>query len=228
MAPSLQYLQLYTKSELSTIELLSEPFYDPWRDRKVENLVVTMWKFSFEKIRRYDVFAGDILSAMACLDGTGIPKTLLPQAESSLKLAKSLGLLKAYSLITANKEGSVFDMRRLVYLATRSWLRSHGKFAYWAESSLLSVLEQFPSGEYGTLDTCELYLPNAEAVLGHDQLSLANAAPRASLAHKASRYFQNRGRYNAAQRLAEKAVDWTRREYGEQDSRIILSPYTNG
>ena len=91
-----------------------------------------------------------------------------------MELAKALGILKAFSLISANEADNTFDIHRLVHLATRNWLRKSGEFDKWAISCLKIMVEEFPSGEYGTLDTCDLYLPHTNAALSHKQLSLAN------------------------------------------------------
>jgi tetratricopeptide (TPR) repeat protein len=218
-----EYLQMYNESEASRIELLSEDFEDLARDSDTKNPIATTWAISFDQIRQSDVLAANMLSFMACLDRQGIPRALLPSAESSVRLSNSLGLLKAYSLITASQSGLVFDMHQLVYLATRNWLRLNCAFEEWAESCLKQVLEKFPSGEYGTLDTCDLYLPHAQAVLSYERLSPANDVSRSWLAHKVSRYLQNRGFFYAAEPLAEQAVRWREKALGPEHPDTLVS-----
>jgi hypothetical protein len=121
-------------------------------------------------------------------------------------LAKALGTLKAFSLISSNEADDTFDMHRLVHLATRNWLRLSSEFDSWAISCLKLMLEEFPFGEYGTLDTCELYLPHANAALSYKQLSSANDVYRAHLAYRMSQYLQHRRHYNVANTLAEQAL----------------------
>ncbi|KAI9772831.1 MAG: hypothetical protein M1840_008713 [Geoglossum simile] len=123
-----EYLQMYNESEASGTELLSEDFEDLARDPETRNPVIVTWLISFDQIKQSNVLAADILSFMACVDRQGVPKALLPPAESPVKLSNALGLLKAYSLITANRSDMVFDMHRLVHLASRNWLRLNGAF----------------------------------------------------------------------------------------------------
>src|SRR5215471_5046583 len=52
------------------------------------------------------------------------------------------------------------------------------------KTCLAHVSKEFPSGEYGTLDICDSYLPHAQAVLGYEWLSPAKDASRSRLAHK--------------------------------------------
>jgi tetratricopeptide (TPR) repeat protein len=218
-----EYLQMYNRSEASRIELLSEDFEDLARDSETKNLVTVTWVISFDQIRQSNTLAANLLSFMACVDRQGIPKALLPMPKSSVQLSNALGLLKAYSLITSSQSDLAFDMHRLVHLATRNWLRLGGRFEDSAKSCLVLVSKRFPSGEYGTLNTCNSYLPYAQAILDCEQLSPANDAFRALLAYKVSRYLQNRGNYNSAEILAEKAVGWRRRAFGEHDLETLAS-----
>jgi tetratricopeptide (TPR) repeat protein len=214
---------MYNESEASRIELLSEDFEDLARDPETKNPVATTWAISFDQITEPDILATDLLSFMACLDRQGIPKAFLLQPESSVKLSNALGLLKAYSLITASQNDKVFDMHRLVNLATCNWLRLNDRFEYWAERCLKLVSEEFPSGEHGTLNMCDSYLPHALVVLGYGQLLAANVISRAFLAYKVSRYLQNRGIYNSAKTLAEKAVQLGRKVLGPEHPDTLSS-----
>ncbi|KAI9775356.1 MAG: hypothetical protein M1839_001272 [Geoglossum umbratile] len=220
-----EYLQMYNESEASRIELLSEDFEDLARDSETRNPVAATWAISFEQIRESNILATNLLSFMACLDRQSIPKAVLPADESPVKLTAALGLLKAYSLTTASQNDMVLDMHRLVHLATRSWLRLRARFEYWAELCLTLVSQEFPSGEHGTLNVCDSYLPHALVVLGYEQLSAANDISRASLAHKVSRYFQTRGAYNSAETVAEKAVRWRVKVLGPEHSDTLASMF---
>ena len=218
-----QYYQMYNESEASSIELLSEDFEDLARDSESRNPVATTWMISFDHIRKSDLLAANLLSFMACLERQVIPKALLPSAGGPVRLSNALGLLKAYSLITASQKDQIFNMHRLVHLATRNWLRLSGKFDEWAKSCLALVLEEFPSGEHGTLDTCDSYFPHALAVLGYEQLSPASDTSRAHLAYKISRYLENRGRYDAAETLAEQALRWRDKVLGKEHPSTLTS-----
>jgi tetratricopeptide (TPR) repeat protein len=201
------YLKLYKENDEMKIKLLSEHFEAPGRDSKVPNPVAATWMISFDHIKRTAPRAADILSRMALLDRQGIPESLIREkASDQMELAKALGVLKAFSLISANEAGDTFNMHRLVHLAICNWLRLSGEFEGWATSCLKKVSEEFPSGEYGTLDICDLYLPHAKAALSYRQLSLANDVSWALLAFRMSVYLQNRGSYNDAKMLAEQAL----------------------
>lgn len=123
-----EYLRMFTFSESSRIELLSEEFEDAARDGGVANPIATTYIISFEQINQSNPLAADLLSYMACLDDQSVPKDLLNLPTSPVKASNALGLLKAYSLIVANSDGNSYSMHRLVHLATRNWLRTHARF----------------------------------------------------------------------------------------------------
>ena len=217
-----EYLQLYNESEASRIELLSEGFEDPARDFETINPIAATWAISFEQIRKADKFAADLLSFMACLDRQGIPRELLPTTESPAKVTVALGLLKAYSLITGNENNTLFNMHRLVHLATRSWLRTNDEFHFWAHSCLLEVSEKFPEWPGSELDTCALYLPHAQTVLDYGPMSGVVHVTSIDLAIVVALYLKEQGRYDIGEVWARKAEEWTER-LPKKDANLSLA-----
>jgi tetratricopeptide (TPR) repeat protein len=94
----------------------------------------------------------------------------------------------------------------LVHLATRNWLKIHGRFKAWAEVSLTKVSEIFPPAGPETLDLCDVYLPHAQAVYAYGKYLDEEDYSQATLAQKLSWYFRSCGSYNTAVALAEEAV----------------------
>ena len=201
-----EYLQVYSHSETSRTELLTEDFTDPARDDDAQNPIVSTYAVSFDQINRSNPVAADLLSYMACLDDQAVPKSLLPLPMSLVKATSALGLLKAYSLVATDRTDMMYSMHRLVHLATRNWLKIHGRFKAWAEISLRMVSEEFPPVGPETIDLCDLYLPHAQAVYAYGQYSAKEDHSQGDLAEKLSWYFKARGSYHTAVALAEEAV----------------------
>ena len=206
----IEYLEMYKESEDSKIELLSEGFEDLAIDSQAGSSVAATWSISFEQIEKSNILAADLLAYMACLDQQPVPISLLRLHGSSVQASKSLGLLKAYSLITASQDNSLFTMHRLVHIATRNWLRVNARFTAWAGVCLVTVSEKFPSGESETLDQCDICLPHAQRVLGYNDVLDEQDFSQAVLAEKLSRYFKNHGAHNTASALADQALRWRR------------------
>lgn len=167
-----EYLKLYSKSDASRIELLSEDFEDDVRDREIENAVATTFAISFKQIKKTDPQAADVLSMMSMLDTKAIPTSLLPLDED-VSSTKALGTLQAFSLITKawqqEQEDRLFDIHRLVRLAVHKWLAENGELKSWARSAIASMSERFPAGSYDNYEVCRTYLPHALAVLDSEE-----------------------------------------------------------
>ena len=218
-----EYLQMYTHSAASRTELLAEDFTDLARDNEARNPIISTYNISFDQINQSNAIAADILSYMACLDDQAVPKSLLPLPKSLVKASNALGLLKAYSLITANQPETMFSMHKLVHLATRNWLNVHGRFKAWAEVSLTTVSEKFPPAGPETLDLCDLYLPHAQTVYAYGQYLSKEDYSQADLAQKLSWYFRSRGSYHTAVALAEEAVRWRKEAQKLNDPNYLMA-----
>ena len=109
--------------------------------------------------------AAEMLSYINMLDNQAIPTTLIPFNEDSMLFAEASGTLKAFSLITAtSQEGpqdKLFDLHRLVRLATRNWLRVNHELEAWTIKALLTTSEQFPPAFHENREVCRAYLPHA-------------------------------------------------------------------
>jgi hypothetical protein len=116
------YVAIYENSEDEAIELLSKDFEveDQGRYQDMKNPIATTWLISFYQIRLQDQLAADYLSFMSCLVTQRIPESLLPPAQSKIKMAEAIGTLTAYSFITKREIERSFDIHRLVHLATRN------------------------------------------------------------------------------------------------------------
>ena len=234
-----EYSQLYNMNEASKLELLSNNDVLVHQQRfTLDNSVTSgpvarTLMISFEQIRLHSSRAADILCLMVCLDNSRIPKSLIlcaDQSMSDVQLVKALGILKGYCLITVQCDGS-FIVHNLVYLAIRNWLRTRQSYAQISRKALKLVLNKFPAGNSEILTVCDSYIAHAEAVLrdlnsrgyednendtensredrDNSQDKVSVKFSKAQLAHRCSRYFQMRGEYGHAERLAGKAVEWS-------------------
>ena len=57
---------------------------------------------------------------MLCLVSQRILESLLPLAQTKIKMVEALGTLTAYSFITKQEIEQSFNLHRLVYLATQN------------------------------------------------------------------------------------------------------------
>ncbi|KAH7389024.1 hypothetical protein BKA64DRAFT_128038 [Cadophora sp. MPI-SDFR-AT-0126] len=207
------YLNLYKESEQEKLRLLNSQT-SSCRPSILAPTVLT-FMISFDQIKNKDPLAADLLSFMGCISNRDIRRCLLPfdnttNCTTKFGMATAIGLLKAYSLITADPEDTRFHMHSLVHLGVRQWLRQNGRFDYWTRAALLSLSEAFPSNpdiDLGNMPLCDDYMPHVEAIFTYEEASKEDASIKCSLAHKMSRYCRIRGRLERAEKFAKVAAD---------------------
>lgn len=227
-----EYLGLLDKSDQHVTDLLGEHFETVGRDREALRSIAETWVVSFEQIQRQDKLAAELLSLMSLFDRQSIPLKFLTiyceeqedeQRGGDLQLTKALGLLKAFSFITADN-GNNFDMHRLVQLVTREWLANKEKTDLFAEQALLVVSKAYPYGEYETRAVCREYLPHADAVLRSEGTGSRDAKlARAELLHRVAGYFDYLGRWKDAERCQVEAMGIRKNILGDEHRDTLYS-----
>jgi len=225
------YLRLLDTSEQHLFDLLSEEFETDGRDPETPRAVAETWILSFEKIQQQNPLASELLSLMSLFDRQAIPLEFLSnyierlegQAVDEIELTKALGVLKAFSFITENRDNG-FDMHRLVQLVTQKWLAIRGSISHFAEQSLKTVEEAYPYGDHEHRAICSALMPHVYAVLklegsGSDRGTLA----RAGLLHCTAGFFLYQGRWKEAESLSLQAVEARNRVLGEEHPQTLHS-----
>ncbi|KAF7508661.1 hypothetical protein GJ744_009053 [Endocarpon pusillum] len=193
------YLSLLNEQEGDVIELLSEDFEDEYRYSSIKNPVATTWLISFEQIRRRDPLAADYLSFMACIDAKAVPQSILPPGPSRKKAIEAIGTLSAYSFLTKQTTGQLFDLHQLVHIATRNWLRANDSLTSWTIKTLERVSKEFPEIEHTNRDLWRAYLPHARYILASG-LSSGHAEVKSSLLERVGSCLLSDGRYDDAEK----------------------------
>jgi tetratricopeptide (TPR) repeat protein len=160
-------------SEDGYVKLLDEEFTDPQREG-VPNSVMKTWLISMRQIAERDKLAEKILYTIAYLDSQDIPYDLLEAiagtaADRTVNLIaarKAIGQLMAFSFLQKSSTivgSDLYTLHRLVQLSVRLLLDSkkdEAESECFVSQALQLVNRFFPSGEHGTWDECEKYLPH--------------------------------------------------------------------
>src|SRR6266480_6091304 len=161
---------------------------------------------------------------MAVLDRQGIPKSLLLRdSERSIEFTTSIGMLRSFSLIEAEKGGDVFVMHRLVQLCMQSWLDMENKSETYRTEALEIISRKFPNGEHGNWDACKLLLPHARKVQGYRYTSKNDQLNFSNLCHNMASYDWSQGQYGMASDLAEAALKVRTEFLGHTNSATLAS-----
>jgi len=215
--PANRYLQMLERSDQHVIDLLSEDFEITGTSSEASRKVAETWIISFMQIQQHNKLAGDLLSLMSLFDRQAIPEEFLSSyverqqnqelSGGDIPMVKALGVLKAFSFITEDKDDA-FTMHRLVQLVTRKWLATKGAMPQFSEQALLSVSEGYPYGGHESRMICRAYLPHAYAVLELDGTgSRAERLARAQLLHRVAGFSDYQGLWKKAEDLWREAKE---------------------
>ncbi|KAL2783320.1 putative kinesin light chain [Aspergillus keveii] len=217
-----RYMSLLGEQEASTIELLGKEFEDDGRYAEIQNPVATTWLVSFTQIHLVDQLASDYLSFMACINPRDIPESILPATTSATRKVEALGLLKAYSFISAQVDDSIFSLHRLVHLATRNWLRKRESLESWVEKATSQLDKIFPNSNHDNRQKWREYLPHT--------LYLANSAEFLALQDNYHDFLARTGsclwsdgRYGEAEIIFRNVLEMRERACGSDDVNTLAS-----
>lgn len=213
------YLHLLDQSEDNVIKLLSENFNVTGRYKTPRSPVATTWFVSFKQIRDQSPLAADYLAFMSCLSEKSIPQSLLPPASSAKEMVDALGLLRGYSFLRKhddNPEGPLYDMHRLVRLATRNWLHIEKSISKLTEKAIKQAAGAFPDVEWRTKDVWVLYLPHAQ-VLCNSQYG-KDLPDRYHLLLKVGCCLEWMGKFDEAVEVHSSVVQWREEVLGQDNA----------
>lgn len=225
------YLQLWTAAESERVGLLSEDFEDEDRYKEAKNPVATTWLISFEHLRKYHRLAADMLAFLACLYFKSIPQSLFPfhlfgTKKINLEMTKAIGALTGYAFLSrrdGNQADPLYDMHRLVHLATRNWLRLSGDklLKDWSVTAAERIYDVFQSPvDHSNRNTWTLYLPHAEKVcsllVAQNEKVIIDVLDRVGWCHLRD------GKYNLAVDVFRKVVTWREEHLGPDDVHTLV------
>ncbi|KAK5651335.1 hypothetical protein OQA88_12568 [Cercophora sp. LCS_1] len=140
-----------------------------------------------------------------------------------IEMAKSLGTLKAFSLITEDNSRS-YNMHRLVQLVTRKWLDQQHTMPQFADQALLIMSRKYPFGEYKNWAKCSAYLPHVHALLQLKGTGLRDGElARSKILHNAASFLDDQGRGKDAEKFLTQAVQIRTGLLGEEHGATLSS-----
>ncbi|KAI9758975.1 MAG: hypothetical protein M1840_003619 [Geoglossum simile] len=219
-----KYVKALEKDEENLKDHLSTELRDYRRELGIPNSVFRTWRLSFDKIREQEPRAAAILSLMAMLDRQQIPEELLQgRDERDVDFSTAIGSLEDLSLITKEVQQDKFTMHRLVQLSVHVWLEQQKEILSQAEKALALLADRFPKGKHENRETCESFLPHAQAVLQHQFVSQSSVIHRTTLLHNIGWFDWRQGRYDLAYKRSIEAYEINRERLGSEDGQTLES-----
>ena len=204
-----KYLAEFCKSQENQTTLLNSNHADLRRDAEVPNAVITSWQLSFDHIRTAYPEAADLLSLMSFFNRQAIPRFLVQGSYDDLAFCEVIGPLLNFSLVRAASTGQMFELHRLVQIATRHWIERDGSSQVWIECAIDRMAEEFPRTRNQSQNwvACETLLSHIEEVLGNEPGSEQHRLTYADLLTRSSWYLiEKRGDYLLAEKRSKKAL----------------------
>lgn len=223
------YLSLFQRASQEA-ELFSEQFEDAGRYRELDSTIAIAWHISFEQIRTQDSLAAEYLSMMACFDRTNIPQSLLAFKGSTVQQIKAIGTLTGYAFITEHQqtaqgksEERLFDMHRLVHMASMWWLEGHDEQATWASAAVQRLLEMVPLDGYERNAPWTRYLTHATHAAGIAVQGTEHESARATLYDHVGRCQIPLAQFSAAESSHRSALTLRLSIFGPDHANTLVS-----
>jgi tetratricopeptide (TPR) repeat protein len=219
------YLELFQRNESNQEHLLNyDDAHDLRRDWSIRHPVITTWQISFDQIRRTSPIATDLLTLMSMFDRQGIPEDMVSQSMNQLEFEDAVAPLLGFSLIRVEIGGRLFEIHRLVQLSIRQWLKKRGQFQRFTKRSLQMIKEAFPSGDYGTWESCQMLLPHLKEVMRFtEELDDDDHLNRSSIANRCGWYLYLRGKYEEAEIMHRQALAGRKSVLGAEHPDTLTS-----
>ena len=219
-----KYLAEFRKSQDNQTTLLNSNHADLRRDGEVPNAVITSWQLSFDHIRTAYPKAADLLSLMSIFNRQAIPQFLVQGGYDDLAFCEVMGPLLNFSLVRAETTGQMFELHRLVQIATRHWLERDSSSQQWIDCAIDKMADIFPPirGQADNWSACERLLSHVEEVLGNEPGSEQSRLTYAYLLTRSSNYLiESKGDYLLAEERSKKALEIQRNSLAADDDALL-------
>jgi tetratricopeptide (TPR) repeat protein len=217
------YLQLLRSTEQDMINLLSQQFRDSTRYKDSENAVAKTWLVSFDQIRDQDEVAAGLLSFISCIESKSIPHSILPSVQPKERTTRAIGTLCGYSFLSKRGNEEIYDMHRLVHLASRVWVANHGTTEETMENAIQCVSNVFPYVKYDNRSIWKGFLTHTLRLLGR-QLG-EDVEERYTLCLKVGQSLYAEGRIRESVKWFEESFRWRKDNLAEEHPRRLASQH---
>ncbi|KAH8660543.1 hypothetical protein BX600DRAFT_514139 [Xylariales sp. PMI_506] len=218
-----KYLGLIRGTEQDITNLMSREFRDNNRYRDQRNAVATTWIVSFEQIRETDKNALDLLMFISQIEPKSIPQSILPKLKTQEELEFAIGTLCGYAFLIRRGEEEMFDMHRLVHLATRVWVNNQDIMRQTVYTALHQICKVFPSNKYQNRQIWRAYMPHAFCILQNH--NTFDKDERFDLCFVVGKCLLSDGRISEAVGWLEETDRWRGEQLREEDSSRLSSQH---
>lgn len=220
------YLRLLKSTEENTVTLLSTEFRDDMRYKNSANsanAIAKTWAITFDQIRNHDTAAADLLAFISWIEWKAIPHSILPRIQPEARMEDAIGTLCSYSFLARREDENMYDMHRLVHLATRTWIRYKGRDVETGRTALAHLTKVFPSDDYMNREIWRQYLPHVARIDKEEQCQ--DSEEKSKLCLKVGRCLYVDGKMKEAVLWLWESCEWRDRNLAEDHSSRLASQH---
>ena len=216
------YIGIFDGTRENAIGLLSSRVHDEIHHDDTQGAAATTWIVSFRQIASTDRLAAQLLSFVSWIEPKGIPQGILPGQGSSQKFTDAIGTLCGYRFLDRRGDEGVYDMHRLVHLATRMWSQEEVE-GIGNETPFRHLGKIFCTDEWEKRETWRAYLPHVLRALevGKGEKDEENC----EVGYWAGRCLQADGRIREAVALLEHVVAVQEKRLAEDHPSRLASQH---
>ncbi|KAK2589403.1 hypothetical protein QQS21_012920 [Conoideocrella luteorostrata] len=130
-------------------------------------------------------------------------------------------ILRDFSFIIVNDDGTTFKMHRLVQLATLEWLRAYEVYEQWRHRFLVRLCAELPGGEYKNWTKCQALFLHAQSVAAQKPVSQESMKEWATILYRAAWYALRIGKGIEAEDLSVKALKAIKKLFDKQHEDVL-------
>jgi tetratricopeptide (TPR) repeat protein len=196
--------------------------------------VATTWSLSFEKVKKANPAAADLLRLFAFLYSDAIPEEIITEgapdlgpvldsfATNLIELDDAIAELHKYSLVRRNPESKTLTIHRLVQAVLRDEMDEYTQ-RQWAERAVRAVNQAFPDVEFATWSQCERCLSQAQACAALIEQWRMAFPEAARLLNQTGSYLRARAQYIQAEPLFQRALAISEQALGSDHPDVATS-----
>jgi hypothetical protein len=143
------------------------------------------------------------------------------QSSMSDRFKEDVSVLRNYSFISVNPNGTTFEMHRLVQLATRKWLEAHGQIERWKHQFIKNLDAELPTGEYENWEKCQTLFPHAQSAAAQKPKERGSLLDWTSILYKAAWYALRMGKGEETENMAVHVMKVRRKILGDECSDTL-------
>jgi hypothetical protein len=148
-------------------------------------------------------------------------KTLEPSISDGFE--DDVLVLRNYSFISINMDGTTFDIHALVQLATRKWLEAHEQQERWKQQFIKNLNAELPTGEYENWVRCQILFPHAQSAAAQQPQEQDSLRDWASILYKAAWYAWSMKKGGEAEKMSVQAMKVRKKILGREDNDTLAS-----